>query len=106
MTLDQPNADFESLIAEFKHLLSLIPDSQGSLKQMVSRLESEKSRGTTLCDLRSLLLETATKFKNELLRFSIIPSKRRFDEPRQRIDSRCAQQNQQEITDRLQASKP
>ena len=106
MTLDQPNADFESLIAEFKHLLSLIPDSQGSLQQMVSRLETEKSRGTTLCDLRSLLLETAAKFKNELLRFSIIPSRRRFDEPRQRIDSRCAQQNQQEISDRLQASKP
>lgn len=97
MTLDQPNMDFESLIAEFKRLMSMVPDRYGDLKEMVARLEAEKTRGAGPCDLRSLLSETASRFKDALLQHSIIPSKRAFDEPQQRIDSCCAKRNQEEL---------
>ena len=106
MTTNQPTIDFESLIVEFNRLLLMIPDSHGDLKQMVSKLETEKISGTDPCDLRSFLIETASRFKNELLRHSIIPSKRTFDEPRQRIDTCCAKQNQKEIRDWPEITKP
>ena len=106
MTLDQPNVDFESLIAEFKRLLSMVPDRYGDLKAMVARLEAEKTRGAGPCDLRSLLLETASSFKDALLRHSIIPSKGAFDEPRQRIDACCAKRNQEEIQAAMKVGTP
>ncbi len=103
MSMNQPHVDFEALVAEFKRLLSMVPDSYDELKKMVTRLEAEMSRGASPCDLRSLLIETAARFKDALLRHSIIPSKRNFDEPRQRIDACCTKLNQEQILDTVHA---
>ena len=106
VSMSQPYVDFEALIAEYKRLLSMAPDSYDELKKMVARLEAEKSGGASPCDLRSLLIETAARFKDALLRHSIIPSKRNFDEPRRRIDACCAKLAQEQIPDAVRAGTP
>ena len=97
MSMHQPHVDFEVLVAEFKRLLSMVPDSYDDLKKMVARIETAQSSGATPCDLRALLIETAARFKDALLRHSIIPSKRDFDEPRERIDACCAKISEERL---------
>lgn len=97
MSMHQPHVDVEALVAEFKRLLSMVPDSYDELKNMVARIEAAQSRGAAPCDLRAPLIETAARIKNALLRHSIIPSKRDFDEPRQRIDACCAKINEERL---------
>ena len=101
--MNQPHVELEALVAEFKRLLSMVSDNYDDLKKMVARLETEMSHGASPCDLRSLLIETAAGLKDALLRHSIIPSKRAFDEPRQRIDSCCAKLNQEQFLDTVHA---